>query len=159
MRVEPPDMDEVEAIADLWVSLARDQRRHGSHLRAASNRSQVRDAVARHVVSQGVLVARDPDLVGFVMFGPETGEYDQDVERGVVQNLFVRSDRQGEGIGGDLLAAAEDALAASGADVVSLEAMAANADARRFYARHGYCEHRVEFEKRLENDTDTKGDR
>jgi ribosomal protein S18 acetylase RimI-like enzyme len=153
MEVEPATMDDVDAVADLWVSLARGQRAHGSHLRSEANRATVRDAVSRHVVTGGVLVARDPSVVGFVMFGPEAGTYEQDVSRGVVHNLFVRSGHRGEGVGGDLLAAAEARLAAEGADVVALEVMADNDAARRFYGRAGYRPHRVELEKRVESDT------
>ena len=42
--------------------------------------------------------------------------------------------------------------------VVSLEAMAANERARRFYERHGYRPHRVELEKPARNDTHSKED-
>lgn len=156
MRIEAPAMEEIDEIADRWVDLARGQRAHGSHLLAERNRSSIRDTLARNVIADGVLVARDPDIVGFVTFGPETGAYEEDVDRGVVQNLYVRPDRRDEGLGARLLDAAEERLADAGADVVSLEAMAENADARRFYERNGYRPHRVELEKRLESDTDTK---
>lgn len=158
MRIEPATMDEVDEVADQWTELARGQRAYGSHLRVEPNRSAIRDAVARGVVAGGVLVARDPEPVGFVMFGPENPTYEEDVERGVVQNLYVRPERRGEGIGSALLDAAEERLADAGAAVVSLEAMADNADARRLYRERGYRPHRVEFEKRLESDTDTKED-
>ena len=98
----------------------------------------------------------DSELVGFVTFGVESSNYEQDVVRGVVQNIYVVPARRGEGIGSALLDAAEERLAAAGADAVSLEVMAANADARRFYRRHGYASHRVELEKSVENDTLTK---
>lgn len=158
IRIETPEMDEADLLADLWVQLARDQRAYESHLRPAANRASIREAVARHVVTGGVLVARDGEVVGFVMYGLETGEFEQGVTRGVVRNLFVRPERQNEGIGSRLLAAAERELADAGADVVSLEAMAANEDAIRFYERHGFRLHRVEFEKRIDGDPDDEAE-
>ena len=157
VALEPATTDDVDRLADLWVDLARDQRAHGSHLRADANRSAVRETVARHVVTGGLLVARvdaDDGLVGFVMFGPETGSYEQDVSRGVVQNIYVVPGWQRRGIGSALLSAAEDALRDAGADAVVLETMADNEAARAFYRRHGYEPHRVELEK--QTDTHTK---
>ena len=160
VTIEAAVMDDADRVADLWVELAASQRAYGSSLRAEANHSVARDAVARHVITGGVLLARrDGRVRGFVMFAPETGSYEQDVERGVVRNLFVLPADRGEGIGGSLLAAAEEALAAEGADVVSLEAMAGNGNARRFYERAGYEEHRIEFQKELgtgESDTDSR---
>jgi ribosomal protein S18 acetylase RimI-like enzyme len=196
------------AVADLWVALADEQRAHGSHLLAAPNRATIREAIVRHAVADGLLVARtDPErdgedhgadgehgsgadvasgsddrdagtrgtgspedrerrddpgspddsedgLLGFVMFGPETGRYAQDVSRGVVRNLYVRPDCRGEGVGAALLGAAEAALADRGVEVVALESMAGNGAARRFYRRRGYTPHRVELERTLESDND-----
>jgi ribosomal protein S18 acetylase RimI-like enzyme len=154
VEIRPPDPDEVEAVAEMWVALAADQRAHRSHLLAAENREVVRRSLARQVIADGVRVAeRDGSLVGFVTFAPETGDYQTDVDRGVVHNLYVCPDVRGDGVGTDLLAVAERALAERGAEVVALEAMAANDRARRFYERHGYAPTRVEFEKRVESDT------
>lgn len=161
--VEAAGAGDAERVADLWVDLAAGQREYGSHLRADTNRAVARDAATRHAVTGGLRVARAPDgdLVGFVTFAPETGSYEQDVERGTVHNLYVRPAFRDRGVGGRLLAAAEAALAAAGADVVSLEVMADNAGARRFYARAGYEPHRVEVEKPLDgarSDTDSRED-
>jgi ribosomal protein S18 acetylase RimI-like enzyme len=161
VRVTAPDTDVVAAVVDQWVALAAEQRDHGSHLPPEANRSVVRDAIARHIVTGGVLVARDEsdDLLGFVMFSPESGTYEEDVDRGLVQNIYVVPERRGEGIGTELLASAEETLSEMGADVVTLEAMAANEAARRFYRRHGYHTHRVTLEKPLdESDTHSKED-
>ncbi|MFC7071353.1 GNAT family N-acetyltransferase [Halobaculum lipolyticum] len=168
--VDRGTIEDVDATAELWVDLARDQRAHGSHLLAAPNRESAGDAVAHAVVTGGLLVARATDrggggdrtadgrdVVGFVTFGRESGRYRQDVERGSVYNLYVREAYRDAGVGSRLLHGAERALAETGADLVSLEAMAGNLDARRFYERHGYHEHRVEMEKSLEavgNDSD-----
>ncbi|PSP54586.1 hypothetical protein BRC82_09600 [Halobacteriales archaeon QS_1_67_19] len=90
------------------------------------------------------------------MFDVEAGAYEQDADRGIVQNVYVVERRRNEGIGSSLLAAAEAALTDAGADAVALEVMADNEAARRFYRRHGYDPHRVELEKPVESDTLTK---
>lgn len=170
MEIAPAVTDDADRLVDLWVALASGQRAHGSHLLAETNRGSIRESVLRHVVVDGLLVARDApdggddeavggtDIVGFVMFGPEVDGYDQDVYRGVVRNIFVVPERRGEGIGAALLDGAERALEAAGADVVSLEVLAANRSARRFYEGRGYRTHRVELEKRVgaESDTDSR---
>ncbi|WP_430505436.1 N-acetyltransferase family protein [Haloparvum sp. PAK95] len=151
MRLTPATTDDVDAIVDLWVDLASDQRQHGSHVRADPSRGAVRETVGRQVVTGYVTVARDDDAVaGFVMASIDRGGYDQDVTRGVVNAIYVRPEFRDDGVGGELLRAAERTLAEAGADVVALEAMAANEDARRFYRTHGYEPHRVELEKPLD---------
>ena len=161
MRIERPTASAVDALAELWVDLAADQRTHGSHLLAGANRASIRESLAQRIVSGGVFVAReeddgdDSDVLGFVTFYPEAGGYEQDTDRGVVENLYVVPERRGEGIGSDLLTAAEDALADGGADAITLDAMAVNERARQFYRCHGYEPHRVELERRLERETDT----
>ncbi len=146
-------------MADLWVDLAADQRAYGSHLEPETNRTAIREAIARHIVTDGLRVARIEDtLVGFVMFAPESGSLQQDRSRGVVQHLYVRPAYRDDGVGSRLLAAAEAELADAGVEVIAVEAMAANDAARRFYTRAGYAPHRIEFEKRPESDTDTNED-
>jgi ribosomal protein S18 acetylase RimI-like enzyme len=163
VEIESPTVADLETLADRWVELARGQLAYGSHLRPAANRGLVRDTIAHHVATGGVLVARTVDeakstIVGFVMFAPESGQYEQDVTRGVIQNLYVVPDWRDAGIGEALLAAAESRLAENGMDVVTLDAMADNEAARRFYRRQGYHIYRVELEKRVENDNKTRQD-
>lgn len=147
-----PDTAVADELADLWVKLAADQRDHGSHLRAAENRSAVREQLLRQLATGNVRVVRaDGDIVGFVSFDLESGAFEQDVTRGIVENLYVVPEHRGEGHGTALLHAAEDALAKRGVDHVTLEVLADNERARRFYRRHGYGPHRIE----LESGTDT----
>ena len=151
-------MAAVEELAGLWVALARDQRAHGSHLIPEANRESVREGLARGIVTGGVLVARtdDDELAGFIQFAAETDAYEQDVTRGAIENIYVRPEHRGRGVGSDLLATAEEQLFEAGVDRIRLEVLAPNEDARRFYARHGYEPHRVELEKSRENDNHTK---
>jgi len=146
--VKRPPTDAAEAVADMWVDLAADQRRHGSHLLAEPNRERVREAVLRGIATDSLLVAADgDDLVGFVTFEVESAVYEQDVRRGLVENVYVVPDRRGEGVGSALLAAAQDRLRERGCDVFFLEVLAANDGARRFYRAAGYEPHRIQFER------------
>jgi ribosomal protein S18 acetylase RimI-like enzyme len=228
IRIDVATAEDADAVVEMWVSLATGQRSHGSHLAAEENRKQIRDAVARHIVLDGLRVARlsddleetpegemketsvdeveetsedgpgalvgdssgdasdsqsrsvgsdvdtgrslsvdqqpeqDSDLLGFVMFDLEAGTYTQDVSRGIVRNLYVRPEYRGDGVGRVLLTTAEAALDDAGADVVTLEAMAANERARSFYHDQDYVPHRIEFEKPLnktdQSDTHTRED-
>ena len=170
VTIEPVDAVAVDAVVELWVDLAAGQRAHGSHVLPAPNREAVRESLVRHAVAGRLRAARcDDEVVGFVSFALERGAYESDETRGIVHNVYVAPDHRDRGIGGDLLAAAESALADAGASVVALEAMAANDGARRFYRRHGYAPHRVELERRVvddrtdpaspgENDTHSKED-
>lgn len=152
VRVTPATVDDVDRVTDLWIALAEDQRAHGSTLLAEGNRGAVREWAARSVVTGELLVARDggdDEPVGFVGFSLDRGGYERDRTRGVVSNLFVVPERRDEGIGADLLDAAERALREAGAETVALEALAANDRARGFYAERGYEPHRVELTKSL----------
>ncbi len=154
LSVRPATVSETDAIADLWVDLAEGQRAHGSNLRTAENRDRIRESIGRHAISGGVVVASQSDrIVGFVMFSMEQRLYATALARGVVHNLYVSPERRGRGIGSRLLSAAEAGLADEGAEAISLETLADNEAARRFYERHGYEPHRVEFEKRVETVT------
>ena len=165
--VAPATVDDVDDVTDLWIALAEGQRRHGSTLLAEPNRTAVREWVARSVVTGELLVARDAEAdgddgpIGFVGFSLDREGYERDRVRGTVSNLFVVSERRGEGVGADLLDAAERALAAAGAEAVALEALADNDRARAFYADRGYDRHRVELTKPLSESADgdpTEGD-
>jgi GNAT superfamily N-acetyltransferase len=153
MEIEAPDTTAAGDVTDLWVDLAAGQREYGSHLLAADNRTRIRESVVRHIVTDSLLVAREAGtLVGFVMFSVESGSFEQDVRRGVVENLFVAEPYRHETVGRQLLEAAEARLADRDVSVVGLEVMAANEAAREFYRANGYDLHRVELEKSIDTD-------
>jgi ribosomal protein S18 acetylase RimI-like enzyme len=156
VTIEPAETDDVDAVTDLWVALAAGQREHGSHVLPEANRTAIRESVARHAVGGTLLVARDDGVVGFAMVTVETGTFEQDCTRGVVENLYVVPGRRDEGIGTALLDAAEATLADRDVDIVSLEVMADNERARAFYRRRGYDPHRIELEKAAESDTHSR---
>ena len=156
--IEPATIDDVEAVADCWVALAAEQRQHGSRLAADANRTVATETIAHHVVTDGLLVARDGAIQGFVMFHPDDGAYTQTESTGTITHLYVRPAARDEGIGSRLLAAAESKLAAAGVSTVAIEVLADNAAAKRLYDRRGYDPHRIELRKRLENDRHSKDD-
>lgn len=154
VSIGTPTMADLEALIDLWVDLAADQRRHGSHLEADTNRERIRESLARQVALSEVRIAcRDDRIVGFVTFTIEGSTFERSVTRGLIQNIYVTPESRGQGIGSRLLQVAESVLREEGADVFGLEAMARNEAARRFYDRHGYEPHRLILEKSTENDT------
>jgi len=149
MEIAVPDTEDADRLTELWLELADSQRAFGSHLLVDPNREVVRESVLRHVVAESILVARGDSIAGFVMFTIESDRYARNRTRGLIQNLYVRPAHRDDSVGSSLLEAAHERLAAAGADVVSLEVMASNEDARRFYRRHGYDQHRLELEKPL----------
>ncbi|WP_267639447.1 GNAT family N-acetyltransferase [Haloarchaeobius amylolyticus] len=160
MPIEPATLQDLETLADQWVDLAREQRPHGSAILPDENRDRILQHFAHHIVDDDVLVDRlDDRIVGFVMFGQNTGNLELDTDRGIVHNLYVLPEYRGAGRGTALLGAAEDALTDRGIETIQLEVMAANTEAREFYDRAGYHQHRVVMEKRVgvESDTNPKG--
>lgn len=171
--IEPATGDDLEAVTDRWVALVADQRDHGSHLLSEANRSEARDVISQYVHTDNVAVARlvadDADdqavgdvlepVVGFVMFHVETGLYDQDARRGVIDNVYVDPGYRDRDVGSKLLAYAEDELTSATVDVLALSVMFDNESARRLYARRGYDPHRLLVEKPAESDTHSKDDR
>jgi len=149
VTVEAAEGDDVDRVADLWVDLAAGQRAHGARIGAEANRTAVRERLAHLAAAGDLLVARRTggEVVGFVAVEVAAERYETDADRGVVTDLYVVPERRGRGSGAALLSAGEARLADRGVDVVALEALADNDAARRFYRRHGYDPHRVEFAK------------
>lgn len=155
-EIELAGPDDLDPIVELWVDLVEDQRDHGAHLLGATNRSVARDVLGRYIAADDLLLARDAGRIqGFVMVHIETGLFDQDTTRGVVDNIYVRPPDRDRGVGSTLLDAAENHLADQGATVIAIEVLAANTAARRLYERRGYEPHRVQLERAVENDSDT----
>ncbi len=162
--IELADGDDLGAVTDLWVALARDQREHGSHVGAETNRETMYATLGAHQVDDGLLVARDGDsVVGFASFAVEHGTLELECRRGLLSNLYVEPAYRGNGIGTALLERVEERLSARGVEVCLLEAMVANEAARRFYHSAGYEPFRIGYQRRLghssENDTHSKEER
>lgn len=163
VEIVPATVDDVDGVADDWVDLAREMREYDAAVLPEENRATVRENLLRAAVADNLLLAvaesaeeGEPERLGFVQSAVQTGSYDLDVVRGLIVNLYVVPEARDQGIGSRLLAAAEERLREAGVDTVTLEVMAANEDARRFYERHGYEPRRVELGKSLaggENDS------
>lgn len=170
VHIEAATQDDLDAVTDRWVSLVADQRSHGAHLLPEENRDEARDVISQYIHTANIAVARlatnddtgtdlGSPVVGFVMYHLETGLYDQDVTRGIIDNLYVDPEHRDGTIGTQLLDFAESELAEDGADVFALSVMFANDAARRLYERRGYEPHRIMLEKPTESDTHSKDDR
>ncbi|GAB3664136.1 N-acetyltransferase family protein [Halopiger thermotolerans] len=156
VTIEPATSDDVDAVTELWVRLARGQRAYDSAVRADANRNRMRETLAAHQAADALLVARaegagNGDPVGFVSFSLEHGALELDATRGTISNIYVEPAHRDRGIGAALLEAAADALADRGAEVVILEVMADNEAARRFYRDRGFDAFRVTMSRSLED--------
>ncbi|ALG82500.1 GNAT family N-acetyltransferase [Halanaeroarchaeum sulfurireducens] len=152
VHVAAPSIEDVADITSLWVALVEDQREHGAHLLGEENRADGRAVIEQYVHADGLAIAREGEgkLVGFVMFHVERGLYEQDVRRGIVENVFVVPDRRGEGIGSRLLDFAESELADRNAAVVALSVLADNEAALEWYRERGYHPHRLTMERSID---------
>ncbi|MGM0398747.1 MAG: GNAT family N-acetyltransferase [Halobacteriota archaeon] len=150
-------MDDVDTITAHWVALVEGQREYGAHLRGTENESAARSIIEQYVHAAGIGVARGHDgttVAGFVMFHVERGLYEQDVRRGIVENVYVDPRHRGDGFGSALLEYAEERLDDAGVDVLSLSVLVENERARDWYEDRGYSPHRVTLERPV-GDADT----
>jgi ribosomal protein S18 acetylase RimI-like enzyme len=150
MEITKPSLSKADVLVSLWLELAEGQREFGSHLLQEPNQLPIRETISQHIATGRVYVAREDIITGFVTFTVEVTEFEQDVTRGIVENLYVTPEYRDEGVGSELLTAAEEDLRERGVDVISLEAMADNESARAFYRSRGYRPHRIEMEKSLD---------
>jgi GNAT superfamily N-acetyltransferase len=153
-RLDPAD---VEVLRPLWLAL-RDH--HGS---VTADWGPVRDdetSWARRRASYVTWLA-EPDAfalvarrghraVGYVLVTVNEGSptWAAVARFGYVETLSVLPAERGSGIGRLLLHAAEDHLATLGVEHVELTVVAANAAARRFYAREGYDDAFITVQRR-----------
>jgi GNAT superfamily N-acetyltransferase len=83
-----------------------------------------------------VLLTGDPPIAIAVLTLRPSLWYDGPVA--VLDELYVVPDRRGEGVGSELLAAAESSVRARGGQLLEINVDAPDTGARRFYERHGY---------------------
>lgn len=104
----------------------------------------VRDALRRLLADERcgkAFVVRDGDGVAayLVLTASYSLEYGGDTM--LVDELFVRDDRRGQGLGTALLDAGEAYARRRGVRALFLEVGTTNADAHRLYRRRGYVDH------------------
>lgn len=159
LSIRPPRLAEIEEVIELWAELVRSQRGYGATLVVSGNEDVARQYFGRLLLENGVLVATiDESFAGFVSFELEPDEFDRARRPGVVENLFVRPQHRGQGVGTALLEEAEDALGQRGADTIHLEVLAPNVDAQGFYESRGYRPDRVRYAKVVGTDKDNAPD-
>lgn len=157
MDVTTATGDDITVITEMWVALAREQREFGSHLLSGPNRQSARSLISQYVHSNECAIARDNgSTLGFVMYHTETGMYETDVTRGVIDNLYVVPEARNSGIGSALLDHAESVLLEGGVETLTIEALWKNENARNLYEQRGYEPHRIVYEQPTENDTHSK---
>lgn len=100
-----------------------------------------------------VFVAEDDagHPVGFIHLVTRLDYYTQE-EHGHVSDLIVAREGEGRGVGAALLAAGESWARGRGYRLLTLHVYAANARARKVYARLGYAEEFIRCTKFLEGD-------
>lgn len=149
--VEDATAADLDRLVECWTALVDHGRTHGLHLLSDPNQLVARQTLAAAVADDRVLVARHADrVVGFCSLALETGGFQRDVTRGLVENLYVEPAARGAGLGSALLAAGEARLADLGADAVVVETLVADVDVQAFYRDRGYEPHRVALEKPLD---------
>lgn len=121
--IRPADAADVQAIVDL---------EQGAFGAGAWNATQV--AADVEAPSRSVLVAQvDGRFVGYAVLALAGDVAD-------LMRIAVTEPNRRSGVASALLAALHDAAAEAGAERVLLEVAESNADARAFYAVHGYAE-------------------
>ncbi len=83
-----------------------------------------------------VVLTGDPPIAIAVLTLRPSLWYDGPVA--VLDELYVAPTERGRGLGSELLAAAESSVRARGGELMEINVDAPDADARRFYERHGY---------------------
>jgi ribosomal protein S18 acetylase RimI-like enzyme len=112
------------------------------------------DLLARRRAWNGVIFVAEEHgvpaaLLAIYLHVPETEADEPKGPRAVITDLFVVPEARGRGVGSALLEHGVVHAREAGAPVLRLEVMAANAAARRFYARHGWVERVIQLEKAL----------
>ena len=129
---------------------------HDTRLPGAPVMEAYLDRLLRDVAAQSgaILIAEDDGcflgLVACVVARDDTVQETADSNvYGYITDIYVLPDRRGSGLAQALLEAAETHLAPTGVSRVRINALAANARARRAYEKHGFEPYEVMYEKRL----------
>lgn len=124
--IRPAQPADADAVADIYLAA---RRRFLPYAPIAHSEADVRAWIAGHLIAfGGVWVAEERGAaLGMLALA-------EDEQARWIDQLYVRPDRVGGGVGTLLLRHALDRLAAP----VRLYTFQANAGARRFYERHGF---------------------
>lgn len=151
MQYRTADLNDLDAVVELVLELARSQDDYGSRIELTTSTETLRSRLAQQLVDGRVIVAdAEPAVVGVVTFSIATSELARRETVGIIEYLYVERSHRNAGIGTDLLRRAEQALAERGATVVDLEVLSDNELARQFYEARGYTPHRYRLTRELE---------
>ncbi|MGH2368105.1 MAG: GNAT family N-acetyltransferase [Chloroflexota bacterium] len=146
MVIRTATIDDVEALTDVYISSARhhaaldpeyyavpDREAVVAHLKAALGGEDDTGAVRRVAEVDGI-------VVGSAMVELRSASSASMLRPALAASVGVAvlGDRRGARIGSRLMEAAENWAREHGATLMTLDALAANVDALRFYERHGY---------------------
>jgi putative acetyltransferase len=127
--IRPATAEDMAAVAELWYVGWHDG--HAGHvpegLTAARTLEAFHERTPSRVADTTLAVAEDGELLGFIMVAGDE-----------VEQVFVGRDARGTGLAAQLLAEAENQVAAGGHDVAWLAVVEGNARARAFYERQGW---------------------
>jgi ribosomal protein S18 acetylase RimI-like enzyme len=161
MKSAPPSHDvprfrylrpaEIDEVAELWQALHRHHVTLTAHLEGmiapVDEHESWRRRRARYLDwmawpgTLAILAERRGRKAGYavVTVRPDTqGSWSRGDSVGVVQTLSVAPEHQGAGVGSALLEEVRRQLADQGVSDLELAALVGNADAMRFYERHGF---------------------
>lgn len=153
MSVRQADIDDLETVLDRWLALLEEHVDHGSRIDPDHNRAAGRELLAETIADNRVLVADDDGIVGIATVSIDDGMLAVRSRRGTIETIYVTPDRRSEGIGTELLTAAERTLADRDCSTIAVEVLAANERAREFYTDNGYGEHRLVLQREVESNT------
>ena len=124
--IRPATADDLPLVRELWREFAREIPEPEWY---DDELEQDLEWLAEVVEKETVLLADDVGLAVALMKGARVG---------FLELLYVRPQARGSGVGRKLAREAAERLRARGAEVLELEVLASNADARAIYERWGF---------------------
>lgn len=91
----------------------------------------------------------DGDIVGSVQISFIPGLANNGMWRGLIENVHIRADRRGQGLGGQMIEWAIERCREKGCSVVQLTSNKLRKDAHRFYERLGFTASHEGFKLKL----------
>jgi ribosomal protein S18 acetylase RimI-like enzyme len=131
---------DLDAVAELWRSLTKDQHRYTRTTRTTKeNVRLMREHLAKLVPHGQVLVAEDAGtVVGFTAVVVNLPPLDTFYASATITDLFIASTHRGRGVGRGLFRAAVALVRDRGLHAATLTVASGNEDARRMYYEEGF---------------------
>jgi len=134
VTLRPASRDELETVADVWRAAWHDGHRgHVPEALVAARDRAYFEARSAALLDHVTVAVERGELLGVVIVAADE-----------LQQLMVTAGARGRGVGGTLLAAAEEQVRAAGHGEIWLAVVPGNTTARRFYAAHGWVDRGAE---------------